>query len=103
MEEQSCGCVGPLVHGLDHELLAKVGHPDGQELIDEAAKDFEVKIMGSVHGLRRNCEELNGRGKLKTPANRVSMLCVIRCPEMRFQNFALDHCFIYKPSDDSKL
>jgi hypothetical protein len=49
--------VAALFHGLYHELLVKVGHPDEQELIDDAAKGLEVKLTGSMHGLRTECEE----------------------------------------------
>jgi hypothetical protein len=46
-----------LFHGLDQEMLAKIGHPDEQESIDEAAKDLEVKLTRNMHGLRLEGEE----------------------------------------------
>jgi hypothetical protein len=49
--------VAALFHGLDHELLAKVGDLNEQKLIDEAAKDLKVKLTRSMHGLRLNAEE----------------------------------------------
>ena len=49
--------VAALFHGLDPELLAKVGHADKQEAIDEAAKHLRVKLTEGMHGLRLDDEE----------------------------------------------
>jgi hypothetical protein len=49
--------VAALFHGLDHELVVKVGDLNDQKLIDEAAKDLKVKLMRSRHGLRLNDEQ----------------------------------------------
>jgi hypothetical protein len=49
--------VAALFHGLDQEILAKIGHPDEQESIDEAAKDLKVKLTRDMHGLRLEGEE----------------------------------------------
>jgi hypothetical protein len=46
-----------LFHGLDHDLLVKVGDLNEQKLIDEAAKDLRVKLTGNLHRLRLEGEE----------------------------------------------
>jgi hypothetical protein len=44
--------VTALFHGLDHEIVVKVGDLNEQKLIDEAAKDLKVKLTRSRYGLR---------------------------------------------------
>jgi hypothetical protein len=51
--------IAALFHGLDDGLLTKAGHPNEQELIDEAAKDLKVKLSRTVNGLRLDGEELH--------------------------------------------
>lgn len=55
--------VAALFHGLDPELLARVGRPDEQELIDEAAKDLKVKLTSGMHVLRLEEEESHELGE----------------------------------------